>query len=293
MTFDEKALLALAEQPLLNIAAENAKAVITSAFADQLRQGSLPAAALALGYRCESLSSAFFCGYQLAMRHLDDTLAADEFAAFAASEKGIKSSREFTSRLTTNNNDMLLNGVKSHVMLAHQGMLDCVYVLANNDEGELVCVKIKTNREGITPLASDKPQPFVKDVPHSPLSFNKVVCEQDFLLRNAHQQCFRPFRYWEDVMVGISFSGWMLRGCQSGELRQQLFDSVESLTAEYLTAPQYYTPASITSIEQTLATLSRCGKELPAQDKETWQQDSVLLMLGAVARSKVKEKLSI
>lgn len=291
MALDEKALLTLAEQPTLDIVAEDAKPIMSAAVAELLSEGDLPTAALALGYRSATLSSAFFCGYQLAMRHLDESLKPDEFAAFAASEKGAKSSRDFSSRVITENTGKLLNGTKSHVMLAHQGILDFVYVLANDSDSELVCVKVKTSRDGIEPLCSDKPQPFVKDVPHSPLKFNNVVCETDYFLHQAHQRCFKPFRFWEDVMVGLSFSGWMLRHCQSDSLKQTLLISAAELSQAYRVDSQYYTSSSIDAIEHTLKLLSRCNNELSDLHRKAWQQDNVVLMLGAAAREKVKTKL--
>jgi len=248
-------------------------------------------AAFQLGYASATPSVAFFFAYQLAVRQLDSELANDQFAAFAASEKGVRSSRDFsTTAQQQEDGSWRICGQKSHVMLLPQQALDFIYVLANDAQQQLHCFKVAASGAGVEAIEANKPQPFVVDIPHTPVMFNNVSCETGYVRDRAHQTCFKPFRYWEDVMVGLSFAGWVLKRvpesahCRLEAVCQKLIDVYHNNTA-------YYDAENIAAIDQLMQTLVALSNELPDAEKQSWKKDSVLLSMGTMARQKVAVKL--
>ncbi|MFC3678814.1 hypothetical protein [Bacterioplanoides pacificum] len=247
-------------------------------------------AAFQLGYASATPSVAFFFAYQLAVRQLDSELANDQFAAFAASEKGVRSSRDFsTAAQQREDGSWRICGQKSHVMLLPQQALDFIYVLANDAQQHLCCFKVAASAAGVEAIEANKPQSFVVDIPHTPVVFNNVSCETGYVRDRAHQTCFKPFRYWEDVMVGLAMSGWMTR--HSGH--EQMAEVVASLQQCYRRQPDYYCAEVFGLLDKLLAQLDEVAALLPAEQRQVWQRDRLLLQLGSAARQAAAAKFTV
>jgi len=264
-------------------------------FAQALKADDWPGSAWQLGRLSETPSTAFFFAYQLAVRHLDPLLGADQFAALAASESGVRQSREFTTQLSTEAHGRYrLSGEKSHIMLLQRQVLDRLYVLANNEKSELVCVRVATDADGLTPLSATKSQPFVCDVPHTPARFDRVLCSPADISVDAHRRCFKPFRYWEDVMVALSMAGWMSARTDSASLTataDELAAAADALATSYRRHPDYYQPESFAYLDDVIEQLDQQSARLNDDDQALWQRDRTLLQLGAMARQQVRNKL--
>ncbi len=290
MAMGEPLLHSLAGLPACNISVAT-RQQLTELFSQQLQSLPLAEAALACGYLSDTVATAFFFGYQCAVRHLDPALGHDEFAALAASERGIRSSREFETRVTQRQGAHFVSGTKSHVMLLERGLLDAVYVLANNHKSELQCVKVLTSSAGFSALDAVKEQSFLMDVPHTPAIFDNCLCEPNYCVSHAHKNVFKPFRYWEDVMVSLSYAGWLIRKLSDSHSTAFLLNSTVDLAAAYDDSPDYFSQDSLSLIDKLLAEMLRAAAGLKSSFSQEWQQDSALLRLGAVAREKVKVRL--
>ena len=109
-----------------------------------LRTETRPSAAFISGLRSDSPSTAFLAGYQIAMRFIDPALEPEQWAAFCINEKGVTSTREFTTRLDSNT----LSGRKGYVLMAGSN-IDWLYVAANSIDG-LVCVRVTPATSGVS-----------------------------------------------------------------------------------------------------------------------------------------------
>src|SRR5690606_42155404 len=80
----------------------------------------LPTVQLAwqLGQQADTPGTAFFIGYQAAMRCLDKQLPSDCWAAFCISERGVRDPRQMHTVINTDSG--LRQGQKSHVVLPVQ-----------------------------------------------------------------------------------------------------------------------------------------------------------------------------
>lgn len=268
------------------------KPQLTELMSQSLQSLPLAEAAMACGYFSDTLSTAFFFGYQCAARHLDPALASDQFAAFAASEKGIRSSRDFQTRAHQQGRFYAVSGTKSHVMLLQRQLIDAIYVLANNDESELLCLKVLTSADGFAALDAAKKQPFLQQVPHTPAVFDNCLCEPDYCIEKAHQNAFKPFRYWEDVMLSLSYAGWLIRKLSASAATMVLSASAAELVAAYYESTDYFSQRSLAAVDALVAAMTLAAKELPSCSEQEWQQDAVLLMSGAAVREKVKARLN-
>src|SRR5690606_26242148 len=72
---------------------------LRAALATSLQSLSTPQLCWQLGQQCESPGTAFFVGYQAAMRCLDPALPATMVAAFCISERGVRNPWQMHSRL--------------------------------------------------------------------------------------------------------------------------------------------------------------------------------------------------
>lgn len=252
------------------------------------------------GLRADTPGTAFFCGYQAAMRQLDPQLAADAWAAFCISEAGLHSLRQMQTRF--DNQTSCLNGEKSHVMLAERG-LDWLYVVAASDD-DLLCVQVAADTAGVEPLAARKEQPFLPDVPHTPVRFSNVQITSGYRCDHAHQRLNKPFRYWEDVHVALAFSGWLVANIVSErELSvsahhenatgavQALISAADHLAQCFNTQPQQYSLAALDALEALLICQDSLLPLLTEEARELWQRDRILLQLATAVRDKIRTAL--
>lgn len=239
-----------------------------------------------LGQQAEDLSTAFFIGYQAAMRCLDASLPIDAWAALAVSERGVKS--PFDSLTVVSTDRQRLEGQKSHVMLAGQG-LDIVYVLAKEESSEPVQLHLYKLQVGQFEVQEVVKQPFVQALKHYPIVFSVPLSQAELVTTKAHQEANKPFRYWEDVHLIVVYAAWLKR--QLSKESELLFVAVEKLKQDFLNSPSYYSLPLLDAFEHLLKVLETTVQQLNAEALQQWQQDSVLFRFTQPVRDKVRQRL--
>ncbi len=239
-----------------------------------------------LGQLSDTPSTAFFIGYQAAMRCLDPSLPVGKWAAFLVSEKGVRN--PFESRTVYDPSTSFLEGEKSHVMLAPSG-LDVAYVLARklvSSPVELVLLKIDAVSLQVGPINS---QPFLLEVPHYPVKFSVILSSSAHFCDDAHQQANKPFRYWEDVHTALSLSGWL-----QAQLRlasKELEQTASALIQAFKESPHAYELTTLTLVEQLINKAQYESVNLADNYKEIWVRDTLLLKFSQAIRDKIRQNL--
>ena len=256
--------------------------------------------ALYLGAQVATPGMAFLAGYQNAIRCLDSNCPDDELAAFCVSEKGIKKPWDMQTCISSSNKGFCLNGQKGYVMLLPDE-LDRMYVVAKDAEGQLCCLYLSANSQGVS--ATEKlSAPFVEDIPHAGVRFDNVsILAAQLLDIDGHQQANKPFRYWEDIHVALAMMAWMLRVLvehEDGESEQLLTDFEDvvqlicQLTEHFKKQPDYYSLESISLLDRSHDLMDHLAKNLSDDAKKLWLKDRLLLQMGQKIRHLVKAKLA-
>lgn len=233
-----------------------------------------------LGRQASTPSTAFFIGYQAAIRCLDLSLPTDEWAAVAISETGVKSLFE----IKTTYQSQRLVGNKSHVMLANSGV-DQIYVLARATE-DLALLKIAASQ---VEVIGQNRQMIMPEVPHYQIAFDLEIQPAQVFCVNAHEAVNKPFRYWEDVHVSIAMAGWLQAKLKANN--EGLEVAVQQLSREFIQHSQYFSLESLIALEQLLAFMEKTAENLQGEDKIAWQRDAMLLKFTQPIRDKIKNKL--
>lgn len=272
--------------------------------------------AIKAGKSSSNMATAFFCGYQLAMRRLDPQLPTDCWAAFCVNESKVSSLSAMTTRWHSTN--QTLSGRKSFALMAGKG-LDIVYVVAIDDQAvnngkvgsgktttippingaprndgaqssknQLVTIRLDINDPAIKITPPTQPGRVFPDLPHAKLEFEQVTSEQGCWQADAYRRHVKPFRYWEDVFLLLSLAGWMSgHGAGSGNL-----DNISHNLVDYFSChPHYYDLNSLQLVEDVIAQLQLASQGLPAFALAEWQRDSQLLMMGEKIRGQIRKNL--
>lgn len=253
----------------------------------------LARAAVEIGQHCQDPSAAFFTGYQLAMRCLDPALEPDQWAALCVNEKDVTSLRRMSTTWCARTNQ--LNGHKSFALLAGHGLDQAVVIArpAGQDEAsdihDLIALKIYLPSPQITTTVPQKPSKILPGLPHGSLDFRQYQVN-DVWQKDAHHSINKPFRYWEDVMVVLAFSGWMM-GHLGADKSHALSVEVESLIKAFSTQHQAYSLHSLDRFERVQIQLSEIESLLPTSALAAWQRDQQILTLGQRVRDKLKHQL--
>ena len=232
-----------------------------------------------LGQQCDTPGTAFFIGYQAAMRCLDPSLPATMVAAFCISERGVRNPWQMQSVLISA--DFHLTGHKSYAMLAGCG-LDRVYIVVRQDD-DLVAVMLNTGEVDVLPGGA---QPFLPDLPHGAITFNRTINAGDIFCTDAHARLNKPFRCWEDVHAGLALAGWLQ---QFVLIDEQAVNAVMQAFREH---PQGYTLRLLDAVEHLLRAMDCAAQSLPDGIRMIWQRDSVLLRFAQPIRDSIRQKLS-
>ncbi|MCA6062651.1 acyl-CoA dehydrogenase family protein [Thalassolituus marinus] len=235
------------------------------------------------GYQSATPGTAFFFAYQAAMRCIDPDLQPGAIAAFVISEREMKS---LSTMATCVNADGTISGVKSHAMLASSG-LEKLYVVARQDES-IVCCLVDRSAPGVAVAESSKAQPFMPDLPHSPLMFSDTPAQ--VFCRDAHERLNKPFRYWEDVHGVLAMASWMCR--QSPQHCDELTVLACQLAELFRADGSAYTLAAMDSFERLFALLESVSQTLPAEARQLWQRDRMLMVFTQPLRQKIRSRLS-
>ena len=232
-----------------------------------------------LGRQAATPGTAFFIGYQAAMRCLDPELPHSSWAAFCISERGVRDPRLMQTQF--DDQAQRLVGHKSYAMFAGRG-LDYLYIVARSGE-DLVALKLAAEQVTVLPGSV---QSFLPDVPHGSISFDLVVPQDAIVCRDAHRRLNKPFRYWEDVHVALALAGWLSRFASVNE------QAVHQLMTAFHLNARVYDLHALDAVESLLAELQRAASDLPEPEKTFWQRDAVFLRLTQPVRDAIRGKLT-
>lgn len=252
-----------------------------------LRTETRPSAAFISGLRSDSPSTAFLAGYQIAMRFIDPALEPEQWAAFCINEKGVTSTREFTTRLDSNT----LSGRKGYVLMAGSN-IDWLYVAANSIDG-LVCVRVTPATSGVSVVSSSKPQPFLVDIPHGSLLMKDTAVTDTYFKTKVHEELNKPFRFHEDVLCLLAFAGWVCRalGDVSAGDCVELQQGVTPLMNAYSNDALSYSLTTLDLFEALERVLDEVSNNLPDSARRIWLRDRAILSLGQKARAIIRSRL--
>ena len=272
-----------------------------SGLSDKDDRQQLAADAYTLGSHCYDAASAFLAGYQMAVRCIDTRLKSDQWGAFCVNERGVNSLRLMST--TWDGVAHELSGQKSFALMAGQG-LDSVIVIARGDyanagrepaesmdQQNLVAVKIALPTECVEVIPATKPGRILPTLPHSALTFDRCSNVQMICAKEAHNRLNKPFRFWEDIMVTLSFCGWM-RGYLADELAAQLHLQSQQLIEYFGQYSAAYDLQSLRLVEQLHKCLNEAAHQLPHDLLTDWQRDKQILSLAQVIRDRIKNKLT-
>jgi hypothetical protein len=292
----EAGLLLALQQPLLSYSnIDRFRQQMAGSFQQAfLKNNSLQHSAFFLGAQSATPGMAFLSGYQTALRYLDPSCPADQFAAFCVSEKGIKKPWDMKTQLHRYESGWRLKGSKGFVMLL-PNTIDRLYVVAKREDGSLSCVQLPANAVGLSVVESLN-APFIKDIPHAGIIFDNVVIENDNILTaDAHQQANKPFRYWEDVHVAIAMAGWMLRQLSENSdfegVKVLILAKICQLIESFEKHPNYYSLESLDTLDEYHQLMDAQSKGLAEKALRIWQTDRLLLQMGAKIRHQIRLKL--
>ncbi|MFT6422719.1 MAG: hypothetical protein ACJA2K_001446 [Thalassolituus sp.] len=252
-----------------------------------LRTETRPSAAFISGLRSDSPSTAFLAGYQIAMRFIDPALEPEQWAAFCINEKGVTSTREFTTRLDSNT----LSGRKGYVLMAGSN-IDWLYVAANSIDG-LVCVRVTPATSGVSVVSSSKPQPFLVDIPHGSLLMKDTTVTDTYFKTKVHEELNKPFRFHEDVLCLLAFAGWVCRALGDVSARDcvELQQGVTPLMNAYSNDALSYSLTTLDLFEALERVLDEVSNNLPDSARRIWLRDRAILSLGQKARAIIRSRL--
>jgi len=253
-----------------------------------LRTSEAAEAAIISGLRSDIPASAFLSGYQVAMRAVDPTLSPEHWACLCVSEKGLQS----LSSMSTLYHDGAVTGRKSHAMLAHAG-IDWFYVIARSREG-LVCRRISATAAGVEVEPASKNQAVIPELPHHSLVFDLAITDHQYQRGDAHHTINKPFRYHEDVLTLLAFSGWCMRmvGSAPAARSDELVVAVKKLASGYDPEAMGYSVAQLSAFDELLCELMAYAEQLPEKAAEYWKRDRQLLLMGQKARDVIRKKLN-
>ncbi len=251
--------------------------------------------AVFLAAQAQTPGMAFLAAYQNTIRCLDADCPKDQLAAFCVSEKGVKKPWDMKTQLVEAKPHSLLTGQKGYVMLLPDE-LDRLYVIAKDDVGQLKCVFLSTNQEGIS-ITEGLNAPFVEDIPHSGIRFEKVVIAETQVMKlDGHREANRPFRYWEDVHISLAMLAWMLRECieQGKKLAEldNLTEQICQIIEKFEQQPDYYSSDIFSLLDQSHELLDEQCKSLSQASQRLWKKDRVLLQMGQKIRHFIQAKLA-
>lgn len=245
-------------------------------------------AAFISGLRSDTPSTAFLAGYQIAMRFIDPALEPEQWAAFCINEKGAKSTREFSTWLE----GQVLSGRKGYVLMAGRN-IDWLYIAANSATG-LVCVRVTPETEGVSVVNSSSPQSFLVDIPHGNLLINDAQVTESYQRSDVHETLNKPFRFHEDALCLLAFSGWMCRSLGEVNVNDctQLKKSVMPLIEAYNHNAMGYSLETLDLFEALEKTLEKIASNLPEPVRRIWLRDRAILSLGQKGRAIIRSRLS-
>lgn len=201
-------------------------------------------AAILGGFRSEILATAFAAGYQAALYSLFPSLERDIIVSLCVTERGGGHPRAILSHLEAHlesgsSGTYLLTGEKRWATLSHRASLLLVVVRTGERAGEdattnravfrIVRVSPQTPGVRVTPMPET---PFVPEIRHAEISFDKVVVhEADLLPGDGYEDFVKPFRTVEDIFVHAAGTAYLVRIVRKYNLERTLLERLAQVLA--------------------------------------------------------------
>jgi alkylation response protein AidB-like acyl-CoA dehydrogenase len=253
--------------------------------------------AVAGGRVSDRVGFAFACGYEAALHALVPSLPAEAVAGFSVTEERGNHPRAIETRLERTAEGYSLSGSKRWSTMAP--LSDRLVVVATTGAAadgrpELRAVVVERHAPGLT-VTEMPPPPFVPEVPHAELGFERVaIAEGAVLPGDGYTDYVKAFRTVEDLHVNASVLGYLLsaagRNGWPDTLVERLSASVaaaRSLSA--LDPKRAETHVALAGLLADVASIVEAAESswVLASDgeRERWNRDRVLTQVASKARA--------
>jgi acyl-CoA dehydrogenase len=255
------------------------------------------------GFLSDRVGYAFASGYQAALRALIPDLPSDRLASLCMTERGGGHPRAVETRLDADPSQerpdaYRLNGHKRWATLcAETGVL---LVAASTGTGEggqnrLRLVRVESQTPGVTLHAMPAP-PFTAEIGHAEVELEGVlVAERDIYPGDGFARYVRPFRTVEDIHVFAAIFAYLVREIRLHHLAPSLAERIagllvalRALAAGDPSAPETHLAlAGVRDLAGPLIDeLSRVWAKTESPSHARWENDRLVLTVGAAAREK-------
>jgi acyl-CoA dehydrogenase len=258
--------------------------------------------ALSGGRAADRLGYAFAAGYVAAVHALVPALPKETVAGFSVSEQGGNHPRAITTRLERVTAGYVLSGAKRWSTMGP--LADELIVVAKAGDGPdgrplLSAVRVDPRAPGLT-LTEMAPTPFVPEVPHAELRFDRVaVPESAVLPGDGYADYTKPFRTVEDIHVNAALIGYLLsvaaRYGWPGALLERLAALAVAVRAlATLDARRAETHVALAGLLDQMESVGQGAEASWAlvreEERERWHRDRVLTQVASKARNQRRER---
>ena len=259
--------------------------------------------AVAGGFFGDRLACAFASGYEAALHALVPALPADSVASFCVTEEGGNHPRAVQTTIeTVSSGRIVVRGKKRWSTLAP--LADTLVTVAKSGIGDdgrpkLWAVVIPKSARGLT-ATTMPPTPFVPEVPHAELVFDRVELRADAILAgDGYANFVKPFRTVEDLHVQAAMLGYLLsvaaRWGFSDTHRERLAAlilSAVSIAALDPSGPETHVALAglLTEIADLHSAIESEWAHVDDAERERWYRDRALVQVASKARQKRRER---
>jgi acyl-CoA dehydrogenase len=259
--------------------------------------------AVAGGFFGDRLACAFASGYQAALHALVPALPADAVASFCVTEEAGNHPRAIQTTIeTVSSGKIIVRGKKRWSTMAPLAdTLVAVTKSGIDDQGrpKLWAVVIPKDSRGLV-VTTMPPTPFVPEVPHAELVFDRVELRADAILAgDGYANFVKPFRTIEDLHVQAAVLGYLLsvaaRWGFSDEHRERLVALVLSaLSLSKLDPGRPETHVALAGLLTEIADIHTAIEpewaHVDDAERERWYRDRALVQVASKARQKRRER---
>jgi hypothetical protein len=227
--------------------------------------------ALVGGVRAQAVSEAFLAGYQAALHALVPELPEGRVTCLCASEEGGAHPRAIATRLDPDGDGFRLSGKKKWVTGAPLA-LDMLVVASTGLDAEgrnaLKVVRVDARAPGVA-LQPMPETPFVPEIPHAEVSFERVAIDAAAVLPgDGYDRYLKPFRTVEDVHVHAAVLAYVLgvarRFDWPRDARERLLAILVAARAVALADP------TAREVHLALAGVLGLGRQFLDETRELW-----------------------
>ena len=244
------------------------------------------------GFLSANVASAFYSGYQMAIRELLDRDIAGGLA-FCVSEEQGNHPKNITTSLQE---DGSISGEKKYVAGASEADL-LVIIARQAGERMLRAVLVEAHQDGIE-LKKLESLHILPEVPHGMATFQaaKVL---EVLPGDGHQVYSKKFRTVEDIFVSASLTGFLFRIARQYDwpraaMQKMLLmvEMLDGLSARDPFSPGLHLLLGAFNVEMSvlLKEIEPCWASVPGELRKAWERDSAIVKVAAKAKQARLEK---